>query len=99
MQWTSAREEHPEAGPHSEVAPEELQADLQFIDQDDWFENQRAPMSVASLESTASSESGGWDGMNPEDIPQHTEDTFEGTRPRGTNNLEWWPFRAKEVSD
>ncbi|KAA1116337.1 hypothetical protein PGT21_009919 [Puccinia graminis f. sp. tritici] len=99
MRWTSARDEAPEAGPQEEVAPEELQADLQFIDEDEWFENRRAPMSIASSESTASSDSGGWDGMNSEDIHLHTGETFEGTRPRGTNNLGWWPFRAKEVSD
>ncbi|KAA1127903.1 hypothetical protein PGTUg99_008160 [Puccinia graminis f. sp. tritici] len=96
MRWTSARDEAPEAGPQEEVAPEELRADLQFIDEDEWFENRRAPMSMASLESTASSDSGGWDGMNSEDIPLHTGETFEGTWPCGTNNLGWWPFRAKE---
>ncbi|KAA1130446.1 hypothetical protein PGTUg99_019624 [Puccinia graminis f. sp. tritici] len=103
MQWTSAHDEPPEPHPPSEDVPCELQDDLQFIDLDEYFDDPDVPKSAASP-STSSSEDGGWDGMIPDDSPPvdfqtpHTAGTAEGSRAQKKKNIEWWPFRAKEVS-
>jgi hypothetical protein len=106
MQWTSAHYDPPEPCPHppSDLAPDELQDDLEFIEHNEFFNDPIAPRSIASSESQGSTESGGWDGLVPEDFPpveiqdQHAAQTSEEARPQRLTNEEWWPYRAKEVS-
>ncbi|EFP89843.2 uncharacterized protein PGTG_15799 [Puccinia graminis f. sp. tritici CRL 75-36-700-3] len=102
MQWTSAHDEPPAPPSPSVVSTNELHADLQFIDQDECFNDPEIPQSRASSESRGSSESGGWDGLIPEDFPPMGDptapeaETARQACPRRVPNQDWWPFRAKE---
>ncbi|KAA1121791.1 hypothetical protein PGTUg99_030140 [Puccinia graminis f. sp. tritici] len=102
LQWAPAHNESPPFCPPSDVDSQELQRDLEFIDQDKCFSDREASVGVVSSDSSASSNTGGWDGLMPDDYPAVDvlvtpfEHDQGHTRHQKAKNLDWWPFRAKE---